>query len=318
MNYSDLEILYLSPLMPDYLHDCTFLGLHELGCNVVEFPRKPSLHGTPYTELFRCDQLTFTLPENKLRKENPDLIITAAKMPHENQEMIERLRTLKILHRKDPPVPMIVLDGLDWAHQEYPFGDYSYVFKRELYEESEKMKSLSFCAIPEPFMFIPFKDRQYDLSFVATSSHERRFKIAEYLKNVAPQKFGLNIFVYVEKQPLPREEYLRVLSESRTSISMRGAGLDCYRYWEIASKGTVLISEDLNPLLIKNDFLNRDHCFKFKYSEDMMELERVLDDLKNYYFPEALQIMALNALRHTNNFHTPKNRAEYVLQKVLS
>jgi hypothetical protein len=309
MNYSDLDILYLSPLIPDYLHDCVFLGLCELGCNVVDFPTKPSLHGTPYTVLFRCDQLIFNLPERKLRKEKPDLIIVAAKMPHENQEMIDRLKQCQ----KYFPTRMIIIDGLDWTHEEYPFGEFSCVFKRELYTESSKMKSLSFHAIPETFTFIPFKNRSFDVSFIATTSHEHRVKTAEYLTKTA-ESMGLKIYVHVERQPIPRNEYLRILAESKTSISMRGAGLDCYRYWEIASKGTVLVSEILDSLLIKNDF-TEEHCFKFKYTDTLEELERVLLEIKNSS-PDRLQTMALNALIHTDKFHTPQKRAEYILKEV--
>lgn len=72
--YEGLRILYLTKVIPDYLHDVVFKGLMELGCLVEDYPRKPSLHGTAHPSEFHSEQILFDLPSHTVG-ECPDLMV---------------------------------------------------------------------------------------------------------------------------------------------------------------------------------------------------------------------------------------------------
>jgi hypothetical protein len=81
---------------------------------------------------------------------------------------------------------------------------------------------------------------------------------------------------------------------------------------ELPAKGTVMITEETG-LLVEDDFTDQ-HIFKFKNFD---ELEQILIQIKNGPL-EKLEAMALRSLLHTQQFHTPKLRAEYILRKVFN
>jgi hypothetical protein len=318
----DLDILFLTKEIPDYLHDMLFYGLHELGCNIEDFPRKMSLHGVPHPSEFHTEQLLLNLPPKTLRK-TPDIMVVTA-LSHDfnprgpvwwNNFVVECEQHYK-------PKKIVVLDGMDRAAYFYPaiVGSYSTIFKRELIKPypGHDWFPINFASMPEPFVFIPFKQRTYDLCYIATISCEQRVWVRDYLQEVA-DSLGLKIFMHVDKKQIPRKEYLEILAQSRCALSVRGMGFDCYRYWEIPAKGTVLVADRL-PIDILNDYVEGEHCFKysgFEYTPDKMnvDLGKVLTDIKNTPI-ERLERMALEALVHTDSYHTYNKRARYFLDTI--
>jgi hypothetical protein len=316
MNYSDLDILYLTTKnVPDYLQDVLYLGFCELGCNIVDYPTKGSLHGTPHDSIYNIPHLLFNQPERVLRK-NPDLIIVLA-MSRNFGEFSTRQNwfnfVLETVKKYPPSTKVVIVDSDDELYSFYPnleSREYDAVFKRELINPPySNWYGINFSSVPEQFNFIPYNQRKYDVSFMATISNFFRVEVKNFLLKKA-EELNLSVFVHVEKAPLNRSEYLEVLSQSKTSISVSGAGKDCYRYWEIPAKGCVMISED-HGLWIEKDF-GEGQIFKFK---DLNDLEKILKNIK-MISNEHLEEMAISSLGLTYRWHTPIKRAKYILRKV--
>ena len=145
---------------------------------------------------------------------------------------------------------------------------------------------------------------------MATVSNFFRVEVGNFIKEKA-KELGLSAFVHVDRAPIARAEYLEILSQSKTAVSVSGAGQDCYRYWEIPAKGVLMITESLD-LKIKQDF-TYENIWRFKGLDN---LEMCLRHIK-FNPVETLEYMALKALIQTTQHHTPTKRAEYILRKVF-
>ena len=314
--FNKISILYVTKFTPDYLHDMLFLGLHSLGCNVVDHVlhrddsgfNKDLLHGKPWDREGEPEFHSFNISFNTLAKQHPDYLIVAV-FENDSECFQGWFEKVKELYQTRNFPKVIFIDSTDSPNLfQIPFEPLKNcpVFKREVFEFFNSSHDIHFAAIPEPFTFIPFSQRKFDISFIATTSNPYRLEVAEMIRNTA-ESLGLNCYVRVEKSPIPRAEYLEILSQSRVSVSVRGAGSDCYRYWEISAKGIVLLADD-SGLVVTNDF-TKNHCFKFK---DLIQLQEMMLTIKQTSH-ETLEKMAINALLHTQNFHTPVERAKQVL-----
>lgn len=318
MNYKDLDILFLTKEIPDYLHDMLFYGLYDLGCTVEDYPVKPSLHGVPHPSEFHSQQLLLNLPVRTLRK-SPDIMIVTALSHDYNPKGISWWADFVIDCEKTyKPAKIVVLDGMDRQQYAYPaiVGSYHTVFKRELVKPypGPDWYPINFASMPEPFVFVPFKDRAYDLCYIATISCEQRSWVYDYLKSKM-DSFGLKIYMHLDRKQIPRRDYLEILSQSRCALSVRGMGYDCYRYWEIPAKGAVLVADRL-PIDICDDYVEREHCFRYTADKEMADLGRVLEDVKNTS-QDRLEEMAIKALLHTARYHTYTKRAQYFVSTVF-
>ena len=321
MDYKDLDILYFSKkTMQDYMHDALFLGFKQLGCNVVDIPDKATLHGHRIEEQKHCEQLFFNFERSHLRKSNPDLMIIAAQLhPGDHAKHEQWKGFVRSQVKAYGPKQIAFIDGSDESEYSYPdlYGRDVHFFKREISKDHPDFFSpVNFAPIEEPLKFIPFSERIYDVSYIVTLSHPFRVRMRDIVRETA-NKLGLTVYVYGDQALLPREEYMRVLSQSKCFVSVRGYGKDCYRYWEIPMRGSVLISENLD-LDIPNDF-GPSQCFKFDTTdltkaainfENVMKTVKEMDD-------SALQEMAIRGMLHVNNYHTPKKRAEQILNKIF-
>lgn len=321
-SFSDLDILFLTKEIPDYLHDMLFYGLRELGCNIEDYPRKMSLHGVPHPSEFHTEQLLLTLDSRSLRKQPDIMVVTALSHDYNPKGPVWWNDFVMECEARYKPKKIVVLDGMDRAAYFYPsiIGSYRTIFKRELVKPypGPDWFPINFASMPEPFKFVPFKQRAYDLCYIATISCEQRVWVRDYLKNKA-STLGLKICMHIDKRQIPRNEYLDILSQSRCALSVRGMGFDCYRYWEIPAKGSVLVADRL-PIDILNDYVENVHCFKysgFEYvsEESGVDLDRVLKKIRDTPI-ERLEYMALQALLHTQTFHTCEKRAEYFINTI--
>lgn len=313
MNFEDLDILFLTKDIPDYLHDAVYLGLTQLGCNVVDFPRKCSLHGRPHPSEFHSEQLLFNLPENSLRK-RPDLMIVTA-LSHDYNPWGKGMWMNIVAQVEDffKPLKTVALDGSDKQEIELPVlqTEYCCVLKREMFEKpSSSYYNIDFAPILEPFVYRYYENRDLDFSYMVSPSCQERGQHAEFLSEIS-EKHGLKSVVFCGAPTRPREEYLDVLSRSRCAVSVRGMGWSCYRYYEIPAKGTVMVAQD-TKLDVPDDF-DDTQCFKFK---DYDELENAILKVRNMSTAE-LTDMAARAMDHIIKYHTPRKRALYFLSKVF-
>lgn len=310
--YKGLKVLFFTKLVPDYLYDILYAGFRELGCVVEEYPEKKNLHSF----LPSCPpQLKFNY-DREILVEPPDLMIIGAHgySGFNDEDINKWANKVQDVYRVYKPKDVIIIDGSDHMMPRYPVleVDYKAIFKRELVTPPySNWYNLSFCARPEPFYYRPFEEREIDISYMVSSPSNPvdRIKIGNFLKEYC-EKLGLRSFIHVSDKMLDRDTYLGILSNSRASVSVKGLGWDCYRYWEIAARGTILIS-DRSPLYIPDDF---NHIFKFSSEKELFNILEYIKDAE----PENLEIMALKTLHDTATYHTPKKRALYVLDKTYS
>lgn len=311
---NSLDILFMTKVIPDYLHDALYYGLRMLGHNVVDYPVKPSLHGTPHPSEFHSQQLLFHFQHTKLRKPNPDLLIVTA-LGFDYNPVGSQNWSRHVLETIDrfKPSKTVMVDAQDTTRVAYPpvKKDFDVIFKREMKElPNSTWDYINFAATPEPFLFRFYSARRYDFSFISSISNDFRVKTAEFLRDMT-KKHGFKSYIHCEKYHVPRPEYLEVLSQSKMAVSVRGMGYHCYRYFEIPAKGTIMVTEDLGHP-IRDDYKDGVHCFKFKDFED---LERIL--LKSRTMSDhEMQTMACSALNHTLEHHTPEALAGYFLDRI--
>lgn len=108
-------------------------------------------------------------------------------------------------------------------------------------------------------------NRDIDISFVAFDSHPLRKAIMVVLEK-CKQETQLKIECHLDdsRQPMDIDDYNDVLDRSKIGISIPGAGIDTYRFWEIPGHGAVLCSVDIvNSLQIRNGFESHRHCIYF-------------------------------------------------------
>ena len=152
------------------------------------------------------------------------------------------------------------------------------------------------------------KEKAYDFCFIAGFSRFSKYRVDVYnfLLDYA-KKNKLNAFI--AGRGLSWHEYMKIVSQSKISISVRGEGSDTYRYWEIPYAGSMLLS-DLPVIEIPNNFVETESAVFFT---NIKELKDKLDFyLKN---DECLEI-AKNGRKHLLKYHTSVQRAETVLKEL--
>jgi hypothetical protein len=119
--------------------------------------------------------------------------------------------------------------------------------------------------VPLPFGVVPIdfprgEARTYDVAFLGAATHPLRAQVVEEVRALREEGFS----VLVPDDPLSEEdrfrwrerltwsEYMRALSSSRISLSVRGDGFDTYRYWEIPYAGSMLLSETPRTVIPDN------------------------------------------------------------------
>lgn len=272
----------------DYSLDSIYIGLKRLGHTVEDRPRKRSLHSNKATYRFGtevCGDFGTSIVDK------PDLTFVGTR------------------YKGQLPELFMAYDGRDRGLIDDRLYKSAFLyFKREFREEYKslpKARPLQLGLVKKRDSFgIPSSKRDIDVSF--TLYHHKkasvRRKVFDFFKNIK----GIKTFSGFQSF----SEYQKILDMSKISISLRGAGWDTYRYWEIVHHGAILCSEQL-PLVIPNNFENDAIFFD---SANLNDLEEKL----RYYLsdPELLDKMQTEAWERLLKFHTAKARATYVLQEV--
>jgi hypothetical protein len=153
--------------------------------------------------------------------------------------------------------------------------------------------------------FKPLKEKEYDVSFIASLNSVKRLHIFQFLKKYV-EKRKLKAFI---GYGLPWSKYMEIFSKSKISISVSGGGFDTYRYWEIPYSGSMLLSE--KPcILIPNNF---EEGVSASFFKDLKELKEKLDFYLNNN--ESAEI-AKNGRKLLMKYHTSVRRAKYLLDSL--
>lgn len=293
-----LNILFLTMGdLPNYGPDSVFIGLKKLGYSVEDYPVKRTFHTNDVGRYRIWPQVIQNFPATRLIYY--DLVIadtrTSIKPP--------------------PSLPLVILDGED--HPEMSrvdlYQNCLFYFKREYTKDFEKYSK----CLPLPFGLVrnyemgkrPIVERKIDVSFLmSTTSHVRKayHEAIERLRQNSKYNIASNL------GNIPYEKYISLLKDSKIAISLRGAGWDTYRYWEIPYCGAVLFSEFLE-IKIPDNFEKGVEAEFFSSPEMLYEL---LDSYLSQ--PELLQQMQEKAMKKLLEKHTAEARAKYVLNKYFA
>ena len=268
----------------DYQNDLVFYGLRELyGDNVVDSTQIISLYkeyegkihprhlwgGMTTFWLIGDNNIDRTNIEQKIKDQFYDLIIYGS---------IKRCKDYYDIASKHYPADKIILiDGNDESELDPLYKKHLY-FKRELVNEHPNLKPITF-AIPTPKLAKPNKN-----------------KTQEYATCIPGQP---ETYVFKEEQP-----YYEDYQKSYYGVTMKKAGWDCMRHYEILGNYCIPYFTDLED------------CPKNTLSSFPKELLLEAKKLASNFNQEKYYILLDKIFKHTKQHLTTKSLAKYILSHV--
>ena len=215
-----MNILYVTVgKLDDYLNDMIFHGLYTLfgnqvvDSNCMTFMYKPYMtdknrsiiHGKGFTlyGTIEKDDIDRTEIDKKIRSRFYDLIIYGS--------VHRYLEYYDLVKQYYPKNRIAFLDGEDIPHLAYPFCSSHIYFKRELIIDQPNIFPISFSIPPKKVI----QDRQ-----------SIRAKKNKWIATCVPDNF--NTYIFNDEQT-----YYKDYQESFFGITMKKAGWDCLRHYEI-------------------------------------------------------------------------------------
>ncbi len=268
----------------DYQNDLVFYGLRELyGDDVVDSTQIISLYkeyenkihprhlwgGMTTFWLIGDNNIDRTNIEQKIKDQFYDLIIYGS---------IKRCKDYyDIVSKHYPDDKVILIDGNDESELDPLYKKHLY-FKRELVNEYPNLKPITF-AIPTPKLSQPNKN-----------------KSQEYATCIPGQP---ETYVFKEEQP-----YYEDYQKSYYGVTMKKAGWDCMRHYEILGNYCMPYFTDLEDC--PKDTLS---SFPKKLLLEAKELANNFDEQKYYVILDKI-------FEHTKQHLTTKSLAKYILSHV--
>ena len=161
------------------------------------------------------------------------------------------------------------------------------------------VRPLPFAAIPESRIAIGPRARP--VFFHANDTHALRCDVKRELRSLGHQVSGGLI---------PKAEYNQLIASALICPSVRGAGWDTYRYWEIPFLGSVLLSQRL-PIVIPNDFVEGEEAVRFDTVSDFRSrLQWLLEH------PDAAEEIARAGHAKCMTAHLSAHRAATVMDAL--
>ena len=268
----------------DYQNDLVFYGLRELyGDSVVDSTQIISLYKEyegriPQRHLWGAmttfwligdNNIDRTNIEQKIKDQFYDLIIYGS---------IKRCKDYYDLVSKHYPADKIILIDSNDESELDPLHKKHLYFKRELVNEHPNLKPITF-AIPTPKLSQPNKN-----------------KIQEYATCIPGQP---ETYVFKEEQP-----YYEDYQKSYYGVTMKKAGWDCMRHYEILGNYCMPYFTDLED------------CPKDTLSSFPKELLLEAKKLANNFNQEKYYTLLDKVFEHTKQHLTTKSLAKYILSYI--
>jgi len=296
-----MKILFLHSNQPDYLAESLFHGLRTLlGKNCVDAPRYDSMY-LPLTNSIRSKLRGHGFTLYGLLEEIPELaeeryfwqkdlddydIIVIANIWFQWQTLWELSSLVQ-------PEKLVILDGhdtpaifpyasLSWRLRECPWSYFTPIsqfkyFKRELIGEGFSQGLDKF--FPRYLrQWIPLPKNSNLISFsipkqkIWQGSMSRKTK--DFPKHIVDPEVSANVSDSSEEYVFSCEaEYYEDLRMSRFGITMKRAGWDCLRHYELAANGCVLCFRDLDlkPSTCAPHGLNESNCIVYHNFNELKE-----------------------------------------------
>ena len=296
----------------DGLVDCVAVGLYELGHQVNLPPHKSYLLGEKtLPPAFEC----FTGNIENYDGQTYDLSIVA--LPYSGAISGQ----------------YIVLDGGDTPDISYRFLKNCLVyFKREKARQGpsifplsrtsvarfikqklirpyqRKIFGLSLSTLVKPVDAI--SEKEWDVGYIGSDKYGRR-QFIQIVQNFDVRHYiRVSSYYMAPNQVMPMSSYLEILKRCRAVLCPYGAGQDTYRLWETLASGAIPLLQQFT-IEVARDLTHGENALIFN---DTNSLITCLEILKN----NDTRDMAANALHFFNSYHTPKCRAQQLLNVLES
>lgn len=265
-------------------------------CNHKDSPCKKLDIGTPTGCLRHCAHLDLRKPW-PMNLNKPDLIITNNGYGNEDLHRFYKKRGVRIaaLDLGDSPKDSFR------AWSEVIGSPPDFFFRREYYP-GQPGYPLQYSFYEEKSIFRPLNELTYSISFMGKATSPIRAEYSEVLKSIPNSFIG----------EVPHSQYLDVLSRSKFSVAIRGAGYDTVRRWEAPGRGSLLCAEEW-PLDSDNDFEDGLNCIKFSNPQELYD--KVTKYLNSSDSDSVYNTIRNNCYKHFLQHHTTKARAREFLKK---
>jgi len=202
-----------------------------------------------------------------------------------------------------PEVPVALVNGEEGGGRlVFPPGlECTQRFQMDLHpDEAQAGLHPMTMAAPPRVMLAEETTRDIDVSYVVRNTCGLRLEVAHVL-----EREGFLVLVGAD---IPREQFCWILNRSKIAVSVRGAGTDTFRYWEIPYHGALLASSR-PPTLIPDNFVDGESAVFFDEPEELVVKVRTLlaDE------PRLSRIAAAGK-KLCHEKHTAAARARYILE----
>ena len=179
-------------------------------------------------------------------------------------------------------IPFIVLDDLNLG-DEKSFGDHfrkfflsnfncnAFLLREYLRGKKYDKRVIPFSIPCQDYSSyaIPVSNKEVDIYFKGNASSKGRAPTTKKVRGMG-FKSSLDIYKGGERsgKKIPFEEYLKSMAKSKTCLHFDGAGYCCFRYQEIASVGSIIVTPDY-PFIVRNDYEDMVSCIRYSNMEDL-------------------------------------------------
>ena len=244
----------------------------------------------------------------------------------ETKEIISRIWTFceKVIPAK---IPLIVLD--DWTlptlelvgnklrkHLFKNFNVRKYLLREYLTTEQYPKEVVSFTipANDHTDLSIPANDKVTDFFFQGNLSDQDRSvlfsKVKKRTRNYNCVYKTMTGGVKNTKDRLPFDAFLKTIASSKMCLHFKGTGYDCYRYQEIPSVGSIIVTPRY-PWLVRNDYEDMKSCVVYSGGK---ELKQKIDTIMGS--SQLLAEMQSNSIERFKKYHTSDVRYQEFKQFV--
>ena len=159
------------------------------------------------------------------------------------------------------------------------------------------------------------REKLFDVTFIGARTSPQRALVVSKLRALRAEGYRVKFpddpawsrEEWYEPTRIPWAEYMRLSSESRICLNVRGLGYDTFRYWEIPYSGSLLLSEPPRTV-IPNNFVDG--------AEAVFGPASKLDRIAKRLLEGDTEEIAAAGREKLLEFHTSTARAQVVLDHL--
>lgn len=167
-----------------------------------------------------------------------------------------------------------------------------------------RVRPFTMSAVDMTHLVKPAKDKSLDVFFRGNSSADDRVSSFKAVRKMTGTKSDILMYDGGDhaKERLPFDAFMARMADSRFGLHFMGTGYCCYRYQEIASVGSIIVSPKY-PHLVQNDYVDMRSCVTYSSVD---ELRQKLSDL--LASPDRVQEMQDASVENFKKYHTTEMR----------